>query len=78
MSEPVKRIRYGNISATIFNNTREINGKEVEIKNVQIQRIFKDRDGNWKGTSSYRVSDLPKLALAASKVFEYLTIRSED
>ncbi len=78
MSEPEKTFNQGSCSAAIFANEIKQNGKTAIIRNVAIQKSYKDKDGNWKSTNSYAVSDLPKLVLVATKAYDYLTLKKEE
>jgi len=74
-----KKFSTGVISATIWKNqgkTKE--GEETEFNTISIDRRYKDKDGEWKSTSSIRINDLPKVALVANKAYEYLVLKSED
>jgi len=68
-SAPVKHIRYGGISASIWANPT----KEGRVfHTVTFQRAYKDKDGNWQNTESFRLHDLPKLRLLADKAYEQI------
>ena len=73
MAQPEKRFKHGACSATVFVNGIKKNGRDIEMKTVSLQRTYKDKDGNWQSTNSYGINDLPKLILAASKAYDYLT-----
>ena len=75
MAKPEKTFRQGSCSASAFVNGIKKNGKDIEMKKVSVQRSYKERDGSWKNTNSYGVNDLPKLALVASKAYDYLTAK---
>ncbi|PIN72806.1 hypothetical protein COV21_01000 [Candidatus Woesearchaeota archaeon CG10_big_fil_rev_8_21_14_0_10_45_5] len=75
---PEKKIRAGAISATIWKNKSEANGKIVEYSTISLDRNYKDRDGKWQNTHSMRTSDLPKAQLVLSKAYEYLVIKDQD
>ena len=74
MGSPIKTFKCGGVSAAIFKNTIEHEGKTFDTHNVQIQRTYKDKDGSFQHTSSFRETDLPKVALVAQKAYEHLTM----
>ena len=74
---PEKKFRIGGLNATVWENTKRINGKDVPLKTVVIERRYKDANGEWQSSNSFTANDLPKLQLVASKAFEYL-VSGED
>lgn len=75
---PEKKFSAGAISATIWNNGKQINGQDIDIRSVQLQRSYKDKDGSWKNSSSLRINDIPKARLVLEKVYEYMTIKEDE
>ena len=74
MAQPEKTFRQGSCSASVFVNGIKKNGKDIPVRNVAIQRSYKDTDG-WKNTNSYSANDLPKLILVAVKAYNHLTAK---
>lgn len=77
-NKPEKRFRAGAISATVWKNAGQKDGKLVEFRTVSLQRVYKDKEGVWKNTTSLRVSDLPKASLVLNKAYEYLVISENN
>jgi len=74
-NKPEKKIRAGAIAATIWQNHGQNKDKEpVTYRTISLERSYKDKSGEWKSTNSFRINDLPKVALVANKAFEYLVI----
>ena len=73
-SGPEARFNAGNISATIWNNVRKIDGKEVPLRTVSLQKSYKDREGAWKHTTSLHTNDIPKAKLVLEKAYEHLAM----
>ena len=48
----------------------------LQEKNLRIE--YKDKDGEFKHTDSFRDNDLPKLVLVAQRAYEYLTMKEEE
>ena len=75
---PEKKFSTGAISATIWKNTGvRKTGEETEFKTINIQRRYRDKEGNWQSTNSLRIGDLPKAVLVLNKAFEYLVLRQD-
>lgn len=72
MAKPEKVFKVGAVRASIFRNTIEKNGKSIPLPKVAIEVRYKDKTGQWQGTNSLSLNDLPKAILALQKAFEYL------
>ena len=77
MSDPVKKIRVGCASATVWENKKVIDGKEVVFNSVSIDKNYKDAEDKWQKTNSLTGNDIPKMILALQKAFEYVSIKEE-
>ena len=58
MSKPVKVFRIGYVSGSIFLNEIDTEGGRRTIRNVNLQRRYKDGD-EWKSSTSFGLADLP-------------------
>lgn len=74
---PEKKFRAGAVTATVWENTVDREGKVTSFNSVALERIYKDKDGNWQTTSTFRLNDLPKLSLMAQKAYEYVLMKAE-
>lgn len=72
MERPEQKFNAGAVSATIWSNTKVVNGSSIEVKSISIQRSYKDKDGQWKNVTSLRMNDIPKARLVLDKAYEYL------
>lgn len=72
MAQPEKRFKVGAVTASVFAN--EVAGKNgtATLKSVSLQRAYKDKEGNFQHTTSFKESDIPKAILALSKAYDYL------
>lgn len=68
-NQPKQKFRAGGVTATIWENEHEKNGKYYT---VNVERSYKDKEGNWATTSQMRTNDLPKLALVTAQAYEYV------
>lgn len=68
-NQPVFTYRLGNISATIWPN--QVNDKTYY--STEIVRNYKDKDGNWKASSSFSHDELLNVAKIAERAEEYIS-----
>ncbi|MBW2986638.1 hypothetical protein KY333_04680 [Candidatus Woesearchaeota archaeon] len=78
VNKPEKKYKAGAVSATVWKNEGQKNGKSFAFHTISLSRAYKDKDNNWKNSSSLRPGDLPKAALVLSKAYEYLTMNSVE
>ena len=77
MSKPETVFKVGAVRASVFLNTIEKNGQFIPLPKVAIEVRYKDKQGQWQGTNSLSLNDLPKAILALQKAFEYLMAHKE-
>ena len=77
-AKPEKVFKNGACEAAIFVNEINKDGAKIEIKKVVVQRRYKDKDGNWQGTNSLDINDIPKAVMALTKAYNYLTEKGEN
>ena len=51
--KPEKVFRVGSVSASVFVNKIDTENGKREIRNVNLQRRYKDGDGEWQSSSSF-------------------------
>ncbi len=73
-NRPVKKFRAGGISCSVFENHGNVNGRETTFPTVSLQRAYKDKEGNWKNSTSLRAADIPKAQLVLQKAYEALSL----
>lgn len=66
---PDKKFKAGPVTATVW---KGVSPKGSVYYNVQIGRSYKDKDNNWKNTSSMRENDVPKAMVLLQKAYEYV------
>lgn len=77
--KPEKVFSTGAVNVTVWKNDGvSKDGSKTEFRTVNIQRRYTDKNGEWKSTSTLRINDLPKAALALNKAFEYLVMKGQD
>lgn len=78
MSKPEMVFKVGAVRASIFQNIGIQSGKEVLFPKVVLEVRYRDKAGQWKGTNSLSLNDLPKAILALQKAYEYLMDKKND
>jgi hypothetical protein len=71
-NKPETVFKVGAVRASIFRNIIQKNGQAIPLPKVVIEVRYKDKTGQWAGTNSLSINDLPKAILALQKAFEYL------
>lgn len=72
MTQPEKVFKIGAVRASVFRNIIIKAGQPIQLPKVVIEVRYKDKNGNWQGTSSLSINDLPKAILALQNAYEYL------
>lgn len=77
-AKPVKKIKVGAIDAAVWKNTIKQAKSDAEIVSLSVtmERRYKDQDGEWQGTNSYRINDIPKAVLALQKAYEFIAMEA--
>ena len=75
-AKPVKKIKVGAIDAAVWKNVIKQPKTDAEIVSfsVTMERRYKGQDGDWQGTNSYRINDIPKAVLALQKAYEFIAM----
>ncbi|MBP7052850.1 MAG: hypothetical protein KBE65_17725 [Phycisphaerae bacterium] len=73
MVKPEISFKVGAVRASVFRNIVVNNGRQIPLPKVVIEVRYKDKTGQWNGTNSLSLNDIPKAILALQKAFEYLT-----
>lgn len=72
MSKPEKVFKMGAVRASVFVNDIVRDGKTVALRKVVIEVRYRDKAGQWQGTNSLSINDLPKAITALQQAYEYL------
>jgi hypothetical protein len=70
-NQPEKTFRLGLISATVWLNEIDTEDGSAEIRNVTLQRRYRDGD-EWKSSSSLGVQDLPQAIRVLQLAQQYI------
>ncbi len=76
MNKPEKKFRAGPVTATIWQNeaTRQ-DGSKAVFYTVSLERSYKNKEGEWASSNTFRVNDIPKAVLVLNKAYEYVTLK---
>ena len=79
VNKPEKKIRAGGVTATVWQNQgQNKSGEPVTYRTISIERNYKDKNDEWKSTNSFRINDLPKVALVTNKAYEYIIMADKE
>ena len=68
--KPIDEVRVGRIKAAIWQNIVDAGNGESFVKyGVTFERLYLNRDGQWRGTGSFGKDDLLLLAKVAEQAF---------
>ena len=71
MVKPVAKFKAGQISAALWENEITAkNGHKATLLKATVERRYKDRDGNWKSSSSFSRNEIPLAIYCLQKAFE--------
>ena len=70
-NKPDRTFRLGPISATVWLNEVDTDSGSAEIRNVTLQRRYRDGD-DWKSSSSLGVQDLPQAIRVLQLAQQYI------
>ena len=75
MRKPEKKFSCGPVSASIWANTKTVEGETVKFYSVTITKAYKEGE-DWKYTNSFNIEDPPKVALVATEAYKYTRLKS--
>ena len=76
MPKPEITFKMGAVRAAVFRNIIKQNGESISLRKVVLEVRYRDKAGQWKGTNSLSVNDLPKAIAVLQKAYEYILGRS--
>jgi hypothetical protein len=77
LMKPLKKFKAGSIECSIWANEKEIEGKKIEFKTVNLKRSWKDGDV-WRDQQiNLRRNDIIKVLLVLEKAQEELFLNVE-
>ena len=77
-NKPITQFRAGNVSASIWKKSVDINKKSVDFYSVTIQKVYKDKDDELQNTNTFNREDLVKVDIVVRKATEYIYLKEFD
>ena len=78
MTKPVAKFRAGPVSAAIWENEITVNGKKAVMLKASVERRYKDKDGQWKSSTSFSRNEIPLAVYCLQKSFEHIIGAQQD
>jgi len=76
---PVAKFTAGQVSAAIWENEVTTKaGKQVTMLKATVERRYRDRDGQWKSSSSFARNEIPLAIYCLQKSFEHIIESQKD
>jgi len=77
---PKRKYRAGAIVATVWENKGKnpSNGEENTYNTISLERVYQDKESNWKSTNSFRINDLPKVQTLMQKAYSDLVLKEQE
>jgi len=68
--KPIRVIRCRGLEAAVWRDTRNKDGREIDVYSIKISKSYKDKNtGEWKNTDFLYLEDLPRLATLANETY---------
>ena len=67
---PIAKFKAGAVSAALWENEIQVNGKPATMLKATIERRYKDATGNWKSSTSFSRNEIPLAVYCLQKAFE--------
>jgi hypothetical protein len=78
-NKPVKRFQAGRITASVWRNIRKLeSGEDATLFSVTLDKRYRDKDGNWQGSSFLHFNEIPRAVLVLNKAYEFLTMKDRS
>ena len=69
---PARRFKAGSVYASVWETTRERDGRTTTRYSVTICKRYRDKEGAWRNSTSFFPNDLPRVQYVAGKAFDYV------
>ncbi len=76
---PVAKFSAGQVSAAIWGNeVTTKTGKTVTVLKATVERRYKDRDGQWKSSSSFSRNEIPFAIYCLQKSLDHIITSQQE
>ena len=76
--KPIKVFKCGGVRAAVWTNSVLRNDENVTEYSIQVDRTFKNKEGEFEHTSKFYPRDLPKLRLVSAKADEFCNLKVQE
>lgn len=77
--KPVEKVKAGNVDGALWLNDLTTNdGKKVTVLKASVQRRYRDKDGQWKSSTSFSRNEIPLAIYCLQKCFEKIIEKQID
>ena len=70
MTQPIEKFVAGQVSAALWENEITIGNGTATILKATVQRRYKDKNNEWKSTTSFSRNEIPLAIHCLQKAFE--------
>ena len=78
MAGPVKKWKAGQVSCALWNNDIKVDGRSVSMLKATIERRYKDKDDQWKSSTSFSRNEIPLVVYCLGKAFGAMLEKDSD
>ena len=75
---PIAKFQAGQVSAALWENQVQVNGRTVTLLKATVQRRYKDREGKWQSSGSFGRNEIPMAIYCLQKAFEKIIEKQKD
>ena len=68
--KPLAKVRAGTVSCALWENDINVNGIAKTVLKASIERRYKDKDGDWKSSTSFSRNEIPLAIFCLARAFD--------
>jgi len=72
MTKPIWKTNAGQVSAAVWENSITANGKQVTVLKCSVQRRYKDKDGQWRSSTSFNRNEISLALWCLRKALDFI------
>lgn len=76
--KPIKVIRFGALSASVFENEVATEGGTRPLLTVNLQRRYRDSGGQWQSNTSFTLAELPAAVEVLRRAMDFVAVQQSD
>jgi len=74
---PVKKYQFGNVVVNVWETTVGKGKDSFTAQSVSVNKSYKDKDGKWQQSTSFKFSEIPFVIMALEKAMEDKYLRED-